>query len=141
MYIYKKLVIHTPSSHEILRTFSALWGLKNRELVISHLGLFGEDPLAYLPVDILVWDLDIACLAMNATVLVVGQLCLRRTRGGGKTRTYFCALIWNRTPISFVSSSTYSYTPAGQNLFSMPLYLGHSIAACFSQSFTCRCTG
>lgn len=36
-------------------------------------------------------------------------------------RTYFCALIWNRTPYCLLGSSTYSYTPAGQNRFSTPL--------------------
>jgi len=36
--------------------------------------------------------------------------------------TYFCALIWNLTPISFDSSSTYSYTPAAQEEW--PKYKG-----------------
>ena len=53
-------------------------------------------------------------------------------------KTYFWELIWNRTPCCLLGSSTYSYTPAGQNRFSTPLYTGQARSLCCSQSSTCR---
>jgi hypothetical protein len=73
------------------------------------------------PVDILIGHFDVACLAVYAAANC--QPCHAHDAGSS---TYFWALIWNLTPSSLLSSSTYSYTPAGQNRFSMPLYLGHS---------------
>ena len=51
------------------------------------------------------------------------ELILKKRRAGigrGNRTTYFCALIWNLFPNFALSSSTYSYTPAGQNRFSKP---------------------
>jgi hypothetical protein len=81
--------------------------------------------LRSLPVDVLIRYFNVASFAVNAAgkSQFNVQQCLHARI------THFWALIWNLTPKSLLSSSTYSYTPAGQNRFSTPLYLGHSFCA------------
>lgn len=74
--------------------------------------------LRSLPINVLRRDLDIAGLAVDATMQMLAFGC----KSVQSSVTYFWALIWNLTPNSLLSSSMYSYTPAGQKRFSTPLY-------------------
>lgn len=91
---------------------------------LCHVVLGAFTSLWYLPVDVLLGSFDITCLAVNAAVFLMLVARIDKKKKKEKEEgdaTHFCALIWNRTPWGFDSSSTYSYTPAGQKRFSRPL--------------------
>lgn len=94
--------------------------------ILRHVILGTLATLGHLPVDILMRSFDVARLAVNAavrgTAVLAKSFASSRTEKlmCGESVTYFCALIWKRTPWGLLSSSTYSYTPAGQKRFSRP---------------------